>query len=129
MKTKTSITLSEDVLSAIEELAGPGVSRSAFIERVLRSFVRQRRRAAVEGRELSAPRRPVPRSSTWWRPKTIPRVRGRQPTGLGRFQLLHGGLRTSIHERRRTGYAGKCRDRRGPQAPEHGFLRQPCQHR
>ena len=54
MKTKTSITLSEDVLSAIEELAGPGVSRSAFIERVLRSFVRQRRRAAVEARELAS---------------------------------------------------------------------------
>jgi len=54
MKTKTSITLSEDVLAEIDRLAGPGVSRSAFIERVLRSFVRRRRRAQAEARELDA---------------------------------------------------------------------------
>lgn len=54
MKAKTSITLSEEILAAIDRLAGSRVSRSAYIERILRSFVRQRRRARVEARELAA---------------------------------------------------------------------------
>jgi metal-responsive CopG/Arc/MetJ family transcriptional regulator len=52
MKEKTSITLSGDVLAAIDRLAGSKQSRSAFIERVLREFLRQRARAAVQARDL-----------------------------------------------------------------------------
>ncbi len=53
MKTKTSVTLSADVLVAVDELAGPGGSRSAVIERILRQFVRRRQRAASEARDLA----------------------------------------------------------------------------
>jgi metal-responsive CopG/Arc/MetJ family transcriptional regulator len=52
MKEKTSITLSGDVLTAIDRLAGSKQSRSAFIERVLRQFLRERARAAVQARDL-----------------------------------------------------------------------------
>ncbi|MGO9647169.1 putative transcriptional regulator, CopG family [Candidatus Sulfotelmatobacter sp. SbA7] len=57
MKEKTSITLSGDVLAAIDRLAGPRKagskhSRSAFIERVLREFLRERARAALQARDL-----------------------------------------------------------------------------
>ena len=52
MKEKTSITLSGDVLAAIDRIAGAKQSRSAFIERVLREFLRQRARAAVQARDL-----------------------------------------------------------------------------
>ncbi len=52
MKEKTSITLSKDLLAKVDRLAGPGQSRSAFIERVLRKYVRDRRRAAVHARDL-----------------------------------------------------------------------------
>lgn len=52
MKTKTSITLSEDLVRALDRLAG-GVSRSAFIERVLRSYVRRQERARAEVRDLA----------------------------------------------------------------------------
>ena len=52
MKEKTSITLSGDVLTAIDRLAGSKESRSAFIERVLREYLRQRARAAVQARDL-----------------------------------------------------------------------------
>jgi metal-responsive CopG/Arc/MetJ family transcriptional regulator len=38
MKVKTSITLSEDLIAEVDRVAGPD-SRSAFIERVLRSFL------------------------------------------------------------------------------------------
>ena len=52
MKEKTSITLSGDVLAAVDRLAGSKHSRSAFIDRVLREFLRQRARAAVQARDL-----------------------------------------------------------------------------
>jgi len=52
MKEKTSITLSGDVLTAIDRLAGSKQSRSAFIERVLREYLRQRARAALQARDL-----------------------------------------------------------------------------
>jgi len=52
MKEKTSITLSGDVLAAIDRLAGSKQSRSAFIERVLREYLRQRARAALQARDL-----------------------------------------------------------------------------
>jgi len=40
MKVKTSVTLSEDLLSEVDRAAG-SESRSAFIERVLRGFLRR----------------------------------------------------------------------------------------
>ena len=53
MKAKTSVTLSEDVLAQIDRLAGSKQSRSAFIESVLRSFLRDRRKAALHARDLA----------------------------------------------------------------------------
>jgi metal-responsive CopG/Arc/MetJ family transcriptional regulator len=52
MKEKTSITLSKDVLESVDRLAGSKHSRSAFIERVLRRYLRQRAKAALQGRDL-----------------------------------------------------------------------------
>jgi len=51
MKSKTSITLSADVLREIDRNAG-GESRSAFIERVLRAYFRRCERAAIHERDL-----------------------------------------------------------------------------
>jgi metal-responsive CopG/Arc/MetJ family transcriptional regulator len=51
MKQKTSITLSRDVLAVVDRLAGEE-SRSAFIERVLRSHIRDRARSAREATDL-----------------------------------------------------------------------------
>jgi metal-responsive CopG/Arc/MetJ family transcriptional regulator len=52
MRLKTSITLSEDVLESVDRLAGSKQSRSAFIERVLRRYLRDRSRAALQARDL-----------------------------------------------------------------------------
>jgi len=52
MKEKTSITLSKDVLVRIDKLAGSKQSRSAFIERVLRTYLIRRARTAAEARDL-----------------------------------------------------------------------------
>lgn len=52
MKEKTSITLSKDVLKDVDRLAGSKHSRSAFIERVLRRYLRQRAKAALQARDL-----------------------------------------------------------------------------
>lgn len=41
MKEKTSITLSSDLLKKVDQVAGSKVSRSAFIERVLRLYFRR----------------------------------------------------------------------------------------
>ncbi len=53
MKEKTSITLSKDLLAQVDRLVGSKNSRSAFIERVLRRYVRDRRRAALHSRDLA----------------------------------------------------------------------------
>ncbi len=53
MKEKTSITLSKDLLLKIDRLAGSRHSRSAFIERVLRKYLRERARAAVHARDFA----------------------------------------------------------------------------
>lgn len=45
MKVKTSLTLSEDLLAVLDRLAGPDVSRSSFIEKILRDFLAQRDKA------------------------------------------------------------------------------------
>lgn len=52
MKEKTSITLSTDVLASIDELAGTKYSRSSFIERVLRGYLRQCARERAQARDL-----------------------------------------------------------------------------
>lgn len=53
MKVKTSITLSDDVLAAVDRLAGSARSRSAVIERAVRAYVHRRARAAERARELA----------------------------------------------------------------------------
>ena len=52
MKEKTSITLSQDLLAGIDRLAGPQGSRSAFIERVLRRYLREQVKAEAHARDL-----------------------------------------------------------------------------
>ncbi len=52
MKEKTSITLSTDVLTGIDRLAGPRRSRSAIIEYVLRRYLSEHARARIQARDL-----------------------------------------------------------------------------
>jgi metal-responsive CopG/Arc/MetJ family transcriptional regulator len=54
MKTKTSLTLSEDLVASIDKLAGPKVSRSAYIEQILWEFVDRRAQARKGAREVAA---------------------------------------------------------------------------
>ena len=59
MKQKTSLTLSEDLLATLDKMAGPDVSRSAFVETILRDFVEGRAQARREARETAAINRHV----------------------------------------------------------------------
>ena len=52
MKEKTSITLSPEVLTGIDRLAGSKRSRSAVIESVLRLYLKQRERARLHAHDL-----------------------------------------------------------------------------
>ena len=52
MKEKTSITLSKEILTGIDRMAGSKQSRSAFIEAVLARYLRQQTRAQIEARDL-----------------------------------------------------------------------------
>jgi metal-responsive CopG/Arc/MetJ family transcriptional regulator len=54
MKMKTSLTLSEDLVASIDKLAGPKVSRSAYIETILRDFIDRRAQARKDAREVAA---------------------------------------------------------------------------
>jgi metal-responsive CopG/Arc/MetJ family transcriptional regulator len=54
MKAKTSLTLSEDLVKSLDKLAGPKVSRSAFIENILRDFLNRRAQARRDAREVAA---------------------------------------------------------------------------
>jgi metal-responsive CopG/Arc/MetJ family transcriptional regulator len=54
MKAKTSLTLSEDLVATIDKLAGPKVSRSAYIEQILREFVDRRAQARKKARDVAA---------------------------------------------------------------------------
>jgi metal-responsive CopG/Arc/MetJ family transcriptional regulator len=54
MKAKTSLTLSQDLLAALDRIAGPKVSRSSFIEQILRDFVEGRAQARRDAREIAA---------------------------------------------------------------------------
>ena len=53
MKEKTSITLSREVLTGIDRIAGSKQSRSAFIESVLRQYLKKRAHARRESRDLA----------------------------------------------------------------------------
>jgi len=52
-KEKTSITLSPEVLVGIDRLAGNKRSRSAFVEDVLRQYIRQQVKAERRARDLA----------------------------------------------------------------------------
>jgi metal-responsive CopG/Arc/MetJ family transcriptional regulator len=52
MKEKTSITLSPEILTQLDHMAGPGQSRSSLIESVLRDFFRERARRRTHARDL-----------------------------------------------------------------------------
>ena len=52
MKQKTSITLSLDVLTKIDHVVGSKVSRSSFIELVLRNYFRDQARRKIHARDL-----------------------------------------------------------------------------
>ncbi len=52
MKEKTSITLSKEVLTGIDRVAGSRQSRSAFIEAILQQYLRQRARAQRDARDI-----------------------------------------------------------------------------
>jgi metal-responsive CopG/Arc/MetJ family transcriptional regulator len=52
MKEKTSISLSRDVLTRIDRLAGTKYSRSELIERVLRRYLRDKARNELHMRDL-----------------------------------------------------------------------------
>lgn len=54
MKAKTSLTLSEDLVKTLDRLAGAKVSRSAFIEQILRDFVDRRAQARRDALEVAA---------------------------------------------------------------------------
>ena len=53
MKLKTSITLSEDTVRELDELAGPSAHRSRVIEEALRDYLERRRRERRDARELA----------------------------------------------------------------------------
>jgi metal-responsive CopG/Arc/MetJ family transcriptional regulator len=53
MKVKTSITLSQDLLQAVDELAASS-SRSEVIEHAVRDFLAARAREARDARDLEA---------------------------------------------------------------------------
>ncbi len=52
MKVKTSITLSEDIVEAIDDLAGESSNRSEFIETALRNYIAQKKRDEQNSRDL-----------------------------------------------------------------------------
>lgn len=51
-KQKTSLTLSRDVLKGIDRLAGNKQSRSAVVERALRSYLEEREREFIHFHDL-----------------------------------------------------------------------------
>ncbi len=54
MKLKTSLTLSGDLIATIDKLAGSKVSRSSYIEQILRDYVDGRAQARKDARETAA---------------------------------------------------------------------------
>ncbi|HVN17403.1 MAG TPA: hypothetical protein VMU05_01480 [Dongiaceae bacterium] len=54
MKEKTSVTLSREVLSGIDRIAGSKKSRSAVIEAVLAKYLRDRAHRHIQARDIEA---------------------------------------------------------------------------
>ena len=54
MKAATSQTLSENLVVSIDKLAGPKVSRSAYIEQILREFVDRRAHVRKDAGHITA---------------------------------------------------------------------------
>ena len=54
MKAKTSLTISEDLIKSIDKLAGSKVSRSAFVENILRDFIEGHAQARRDARDIAA---------------------------------------------------------------------------
>ena len=54
MKVKTSLTLSEDLIKSIDKLAGKKVSRSAFIEQMVRESLARRAQARKDAQAVAA---------------------------------------------------------------------------
>ena len=52
MKIKTSITLSEDLVTSIEQITGQSKNRSAFIESALRYYIEKRSRQLRDEKDL-----------------------------------------------------------------------------
>lgn len=52
MKIKTSITLSQDLIEAVDRLAGRGTNRSAVIEQAVREFIATRAQRMRNARDL-----------------------------------------------------------------------------
>ncbi len=52
MRIKTSITLPEDILQAIDKLQGRLQNRSAFIETVLREYIMQKKKKERDNTDL-----------------------------------------------------------------------------
>jgi len=52
MKSKTSVTLSQEALQAIDRIAAGGSNRSQVIERAVLEFVERREREIREARDL-----------------------------------------------------------------------------
>jgi Arc/MetJ family transcription regulator len=52
MKMKTSITLSEDILQAMDKILGGSKNRSAFIEAALREYLARRARKLRDRKDL-----------------------------------------------------------------------------
>lgn len=52
MKTKTSITLSSDILAEVDKFSASKGLRSAFIEEVLRDYFKAKMREAIHRRDL-----------------------------------------------------------------------------
>ena len=51
-KIKTSLTLSREVVTGIDRVAGRKRSRSAVVDAVLRRYLSQRQRAAINAHDL-----------------------------------------------------------------------------
>jgi len=54
MKMKTSLTISEDLIESLDKLAGSKLSRSAFVESILRDYIEGHAQARRDAREVAA---------------------------------------------------------------------------
>ncbi len=140
MKVKTSITLSREVLTAVDRLTGSSHSRSSVIERALRKYLREHKRAEIHAHDLqilnraadvltrrtrigcsirlilgktkaNQTRRLIPNLQTSRRSQTLPSGCCCEPTHADRVDLFKRYLRTRLQSRRRTSYTDCSWDR------------------